>query len=407
LRLPWTSDLIQDLSSKYLYIRIRAASALEYLGAEAAIPSLLRSLTDHYSEVRAKAALALGAIGSNKAVPGLLEALKDKKTIVREQAAMALGEINSPVALPYLIQKLDDQSEYVRYHAAEALGKIGSKEAVEALIRKLKDPSSLVRQHAVEALGQIASIAAVEDLIQQFNDPVEIIRKSSAIALAQIGSPLALPHLWKLWLLGTKEYLSSAITAIQNRCQFYNYEIFSSDPEPVPSVPIDLLAKIDQTTQDINQRTKQMAEQPSISIGTISGGIQNFTPNQGTQTNTNIGTQNNYFGADDDLKQQIADLNQFIAELEAKHPHVQTETAANAIIDAEFVAVQTSDINRWQTLRQQMLLLKRQFLNPERQLQALKAGLGEAAKHYLEDSIWAEFIPTYIDKLSEEPNHEA
>jgi hypothetical protein len=150
-----------------------------------------------------------------------------------------------------------------------------------------------------------------------------------------------------------------------------------------------------------------MAEQPSISIGTISGGIQNFTPNQGTQTNTNIGTQNNYFGADDDLKQQIADLNQFIAELEAKHPQVQTETAANDIVDAEIVAVQRNDSNRWQILHQQMLLLKRQFLNPERQLQALKAGLGEAAKHYLEDSVWAKAILTYIDKLSETPDQGA
>ncbi len=54
-----------------------------------------------------------------------------------------------------------------------------------------------------------------------------------------------------------------------------------------------------------------------------------------------------------------------------------------------------------------MLLLKRQFLNPERQLQALKAALGETAKHYLEDSVWAKAIITYMDKLSEELNQGA
>jgi len=191
------------------------------------------------------------------------------------------------------------------------------------------------------------------------------------------------------------------IKMIQLRCQFYNYEIFCSDPEPSEPTFVDLHTKIDK----IDQRTKQMAEQPSISIGTISGGIQNFTPNQGTQTNTNIGTQNNYFGADDDLKQQTADLHQFIAELETKHPQVQTEAAANEIVDAEIITVQTKDSSRWQILRQQMLLLKRQLFNPDRHLQAAKATLIEVTKAAYEKSLIAKAIITYIDKLSEEPNH--
>jgi hypothetical protein len=43
-------------------------------------------------------------------------------------------------------------------------------------------------------------------------------------------------------------------------------------------------------------------------------------------------------------------------------------------------------------------------LNPERHLQATKAALGEVAKHYLEESLWAKAGLTYLDKLSEEPN---
>ncbi|WP_404788092.1 hypothetical protein [Altericista sp. CCNU0014] len=38
---------------------------------------------------------------------------------------------------------------------------------------------------------------------------------------------------------------------------------------------------------------------------------------------------------------------------------------------------------------------------------ALDAGLGETAKHYLEDSFWAKAILTYIDKLSETPDRGA
>lgn len=48
--------------------------------------------------------------------------------------------------------------------------------------------------------------------------------------------------------------------------------------------------------------------------------------------------------------------------------------------------------------------MSRQLLNPERHLQATKAALGEVAKHYLEESLWAKAGLTYLDKLSEEPN---
>jgi hypothetical protein len=226
------------------------------------------------------------------------------------------------------------------------------------------------------------------------------------IAAKELGKLAGFENLSSIRMLMSLSHNTAffeTIKMIQLRCQFYNYEIFCSDPEPSQPTFVDLHTKIDK----IDQRTKQMVEQPSLSIGTISGGIQNFTPNQGTQTNTNIGTQNNYFGSDDDLKQKTADLHQFIAELETKHPQVQTEAAANEIVDAEIIAVQTNDSSRWQILRQQMLLLKRQLFNPDRHLQAAKATLVEVTKAAYEKSLIAKAIITYIDKLSEEPNHGA
>ncbi|MEC4813375.1 MAG: hypothetical protein SAK29_08905 [Scytonema sp. PMC 1069.18] len=52
-----------------------------------------------------------------------------------------------------------------------------------------------------------------------------------------------------------------------------------------------------------------------------------------------------------------------------------------------------------------MLLLKRQLFNPARHLQAAKATLVEITKAAYEKSLIAKAIITYIDKLSEEPNH--
>jgi predicted NACHT family NTPase len=159
---------------------------------------------------------------------------------------------------------------------------------------------------------------------------------------------------------------------------------------------------------EINQRTKQMAEQPNVTIsgGTFNGPV-NFASNQGSQPTTIIGTQNNYFNTDEALRQEIADLNQFISELDAKHPNIQTETEAEQILDDEILAVQTDNPTRWQSLRYQMSLLKRQLFNPERHLQAAKATLIEVTKTAYEKSLIVKAIITYIDKLSEEPNHGA
>jgi predicted NACHT family NTPase len=166
----------------------------------------------------------------------------------------------------------------------------------------------------------------------------------------------------------------------------------------------DLLTPIN----EIHQRTKQMAEQPNVTIsgGTFNGPV-NLASNQGSQPTTIIGTQNNYFNPDEALRKKIVDLNQFISELDAKHPNIQTETEAEQILDAEILAVQTDNPARWQSLHHQMSLLKRQLLNPESHLQAAKATLIEVAKTAYEKSLIAKAIITYIDKLSKEPNHGA
>jgi hypothetical protein len=109
--------------------------------------------------------------------------------------------------------------------------------------------------------------------------------------------------------------------------------------------------------------------------------------------------ENNY-PKDPETKAAISDIKTLIVQLQTQHPQVTTEAQALAIIDVEFTEIQQSNTHKLATLRKQLL-------NPERHLQATKAALGEIAKHYLEESVWAKTIITYLDKLSEEPNHGA
>jgi hypothetical protein len=103
--------------------------------------------------------------------------------------------------------------------------------------------------------------------------------------------------------------------------------------------------------------------------------------------------------ADEILKQQIKDLIAFVNFLQNTH-HPTTEVEALTIIKVE---LQNTPPTRRKTLQHQLHLLKRQLLNPERHLSAGKAALSEVAKHYLEDSVVAKAILTYLETMSEDP----
>ena len=167
----------------------------------------------------------------------------------------------------------------------------------------------------------------------------------------------------------------------------------------------DKIDKIQKSTQRIEEQLKTMSDQPSVSIsgGTFNGPL-NLAPNHGNQPTTFIRTQNNYFGTDENFLQQISDLQQFITELETQNPNLQTEAEANQVVQAKLTQVQKENGDLWQKLTEQMGLLKRQLLNPERHLQAAKATLVEVTKTAWEKSLIVKAIVTYIDKLSETPD---
>jgi HEAT repeat protein len=162
---------------------------------------------------------------------------------------------------------------------------------------------------------------------------------------------------------------------------------------------INALIAIGQTTTQ-NLMSETPKNQPIFHIGQV-GNINTGDVNiQGDQ----IGIQHNYFGANPALSEQIADLQQLIADLEVQHPNPAEESDALAIVDNALTTIQTQQPDRWQKIRHQTTILKQQLLNPDRHLQASKATLVEVTKAAWEKSLIVKAIITYLDKFTETPD---
>jgi hypothetical protein len=131
--------------------------------------------------------------------------------------------------------------------------------------------------------------------------------------------------------------------------------------------------------------------QPTFNIGSVGNINTGDITIQGDQ----VGIQYNY-ATSPELQALVAELNSTIVDLQTHNPTAATESQALAIIDAEFTEIQQGRASRLAILRQQLL-------NPERHFQASKATLVEALKHFLEESVWAKALITYIDTLSTTP----
>ena len=407
--------LLKLLDNKEYYMRCEAAEALAYIGTEPAIKAASIALNDSNFWVRWRAARALGDIGSDKAMEVLIEAINHPFEAVRGRAADALANIHTIESIQLLLTAVEDPDLQVGARAAEALGKIYAESEVVDKIVTEKAISTLCKAYRncsmidddepyflcmiVKALGSFESDLIVKTLLHALESHYYWSRAYAVVSLGNLkDTACILPDIQSI--ISSVDYSEEAVHTLlilQSNCQFYNYEIskLAKDVSEPPS--IDLHAKLGLLSQTINQ----MSEQPSIIIGSVTGGILNVAPNQGTQSYSNIEIQNNKFNSDDSLKAQLTELTQFIADISAKHPRVQAETDATIIIKSEFRTVQAKDLVRWKKLRHQMLLLKVQFLNPDRHLQGLKAGLVEVANHFFEDSVWAKAILAYIDKLSD------
>ncbi|MEQ9480665.1 HEAT repeat domain-containing protein [Coleofasciculus sp. F4-SAH-05] len=242
------NPLINALQDENASIRSGAAFALGRIQSDRVVKPLIHTLTDENHSVRSSAAWALGEIQSKQAVQPLIHTLKDGIPLVRHSVAFALGKIQSKQAIQPLIDALKDEDASVRSSAAKALGEIQSKQAVQSLIDSLNDEEYQVRCYVVWSLGKIPSPMAIPPLITALNDRNNGVRREAQSALEKIDIPEFLPDFSALLKTDTDPAILNIISAIQQRCKFYNYTLtqppttsISSDSQLTHPFPISLM----------------------------------------------------------------------------------------------------------------------------------------------------------------------
>lgn len=221
------SKLIEALSCSDPEVRKNSVVALGKLQNKKSISLLTPILNDKDAEMRRKVVDALGDIGDEAAISYLSSALRDKDASVQSGAALSLRKINSLAALNELSKAEDDDDPGVRFIARFFLGKEGQKESINRLIDGANSDFSEKddKRHSDESIGLI-SREEFCCLFKILRGQASGSRIDAAEKLGKIGSSEPLTCLRELWL-GTEDWhYLSAIFNIQNRCKFYNHEIF-------------------------------------------------------------------------------------------------------------------------------------------------------------------------------------
>lgn len=383
-------------------------------------------LTDSNPIIRGNAIVELSYLVKEIPISLVMEMLDDPNIEVSSCMAQAITQIvmrfpeqkeYMSIAIKRIIDLFQNSTQFKRIFFVEALGVLGAindEVICKALTHEFKGSNGIDCTYEIAAITCLQCSEALPEMVKRFDSSDVLIQATIAENLPKFkDAGYILPDLWRLLSGNGGMSIFRAIQPIQANCKFYNYEIKQktiefkkADRTSLEGGGVDPFAKIENKLEAIDRRTQQMAEQPStisISGGTFNGPV-NLASNHGHQPTTIIDTQNNYFGADEALLQQITDLQTFITEIESQHPNLQTEDQANTVVQTKLDQLQTQNPDRWQKLRQQIQILKAQFFNPDRHTQALKATVVEVTKAKWEESLIVKAIVTYLDKFSETPN---
>jgi HEAT repeat protein/3',5'-cyclic AMP phosphodiesterase CpdA len=292
--------LIQGLHDKVDGIRWCAVSALGRISNEAAIEALVQALNNENFSVRWRAAEQLGKIDDESGIDVLVEALIKKEDDQNRRAiADVLGRFNNEVAINALIQALKNDGDFhVRWSAVRTLGRRGNEAAINALVQALKDDSNFhLRSTIASILGGFDNKAVINALIEALKDE-DSVRHSALQALGKIAPSELLPQFLKLLQINGEDYLLNTISAIQERCKYYNYTLTQSETplQPQLNVPVSVMHILhlsdlhfgtsDNATNWYNQLANDLIhelERPPLNALILSGDIANkSTPDEYT-----------------------------------------------------------------------------------------------------------------------------
>ena len=153
---------------------------------------------------------------------------------VRKSKVEAIESLSTAAAsgIRLLVDAFEDRDWYVRWSVVQALRESGSEAVIPPLVQGLKDPDWNVRESVTQTLGGMASEAVIPSLLQDLKDPDFIVYKETADFLVKLGKPQPLKALWQIQLQAPDTHILEVINSIQERCQYYNYELTLSPTQP-------------------------------------------------------------------------------------------------------------------------------------------------------------------------------
>ena len=103
--------------------------------------------------------------------------------------------------------------------------KVMPHKTVSQLFQDVESQDWFIRGNAVKALGEIELTDQMSaTFLNNLIEATDFVRNAASEALSKIANPQLLSQLWQFCRSDIREALD-VISAIQERCRFYNYEI--------------------------------------------------------------------------------------------------------------------------------------------------------------------------------------
>jgi HEAT repeat protein len=251
--------LLKLLESENLDARSISSRALGWLKCREAVPTLLREFQHGDYWIRFQLPDVFGEIRCTSAIPVLLEALKDKDLDIELNTRImrALGNIGSEEVIPALQKAFQDKDPFMRRWAVYGFSNQELNMAIPMLRKAIKDKYDGVRSAAGEVLGELVHREAerkdkgdvvnksgckeaADILLEAIEDEHYQVMIHAEKALGKFRNDWAahiMPSLLNLVPTIDGRFAFNALTAIQGKCKFYNYDIFCSPPPPIEIYP--------------------------------------------------------------------------------------------------------------------------------------------------------------------------
>ena len=242
----------QALDDSHHYVRGHAITKLVKLIGKEAIPQAMRALDDLHYDVRDQASQALVALGQN---------LPDSVEISEDTTSNLIQILN------------EEQDAYVHSKTITTLTNLCYvqpslllNESLEsAFLNASTSSDSFLCTTAARSLGKFSSQRVAIRLLQMIGDSDFSVALAATEAMKNMPLQVTvqyLPDLTALVLNSEESFALDAISSIQSRCGFYNYEIYRYDRETE-----ELEGKSDSISQfykDMDKVIYQIQENPEV-----------------------------------------------------------------------------------------------------------------------------------------------